>query len=97
MTQTLTARHSGCVKCGWPTRIQVQAVVSAPGELAHQFSKQNLRRKDVYLMGVLWETADYICTNSKCQHVLDGYGNYVTNLEKRVQELDAQLKEKQST
>lgn len=69
----------------------VQAVLSAPGELAHQFSKQNLRRKDVYLMGVLWETADYICTNEACQYIIDGYGNYVTGLEKENDRLKQEL------
>lgn len=72
--------------------MQVQAVVSAPGELAHQLSKRNLRRKDVHLMGVLWETADFICTSEQCRHVQDGYGNYVTKLQKRVDELEAQLR-----
>ncbi len=67
--------------------MQVQAVISAPGELAHRFSKQNLRRKDVYLMGVLWETADFICTNPECRNVLNGYGNYVTNLKREVERL----------
>ena len=78
-----------CERCGSDTRIQVQAVISAPGELAHQFSKQNLRRKDVYLVGVLWETADFICTNPECGKVVDGYGNYVTNLQKEVDRLKA--------
>lgn len=69
--------------------MQVQAVISAPGELAHQFSKKNLRSKEVYLMGVLWETADYICAEPNCgRRVLDGYGNYVTGLKKRVKELE---------
>lgn len=67
--------------------MQVQAVISAPGELAHLFSKQNLRSKDVYLMGVLWETADYICINPDCRKVVNGYGNYVTNLKKEVERL----------
>ena len=78
---------SKCPKCGSDTRIQVQAVISAPGELAHQFSKKNLRRKDVHLMGVLWETMDTICTSEKCQHITDGYGNYVTNLKKENERL----------
>lgn len=78
-----------CNRCGSPMRMQVQAVISAPAELAHQFSKQNLRRKDVHLMGVLWETADFICTNVKCQHVESGYGNYVTGLKKEVERLRA--------
>lgn len=72
--------------------MQVQAVIQAPGELAHQFSKTNLRRKDVFLQGVLWETADFICNNPHCHHlVLDGYGNYVTNLAKRVKEIEDEL------
>ena len=80
-----------CERCGSPTRMQVLATISAPGELAHKFSKQNLRRGDVHILGVNWETADYICTNVKCRHVLDGYGNYVSNLEKEVKKLRAQI------
>ena len=80
-----------CERCGSDTRMQVQATISAPGELAHKFSKSNLRRKDVYLMGVLWETADFICTNPNCGTVKDGYGNYVSNLKKEVDRLHATL------
>lgn len=72
-------------------RMQVQAVIEAPSELAHQFSKQNLRRADVFLRGVLWETADHICTNPDCGRVVDGYGNYVTNLRKENERLKAEL------
>ena len=67
--------------------MQVQVVVSAPGELYHLLSKQNIRRKEVYLMAALWETADFICNNQECQHVSKGYGNYVTNLKKEVDRL----------
>ena len=87
--KVIEAMRVKCERCGNDTRIQVQAVISAPGELAHQFSKQNLRRKDVYLMGVLWETADYICTNPDCRKVINGYGNYITNLKKEVERLKA--------
>lgn len=87
-----------CIHCGSPTRMQVQATISAPGELAHQFSKTNLRRKDVHLIGVQWETADFICTNPECQRVTDGYGNYVSNLKKENERLarawEAMQKEK---
>jgi hypothetical protein len=69
--------------------MQVQVVVSAPGEMYHGLSKQNLRRKEVYLLGALWETADFICVNEKCQHIHSGYGNYVTNLKKEVELLKA--------
>jgi len=76
-----------CERCGSDTRMQVQALISAPGELAHKFVLENLRRGDVYLIGVLWETADFICTNPKCGKVLNGYGNYVTNLKKELEQL----------
>lgn len=80
-----------CTKCGSPTRIQVQAAISAPGEMYHQFSKSNIAKKEVYLMGVLWDTTDFICTDPRCGYVLDGYGNYVTGLEKENEELKAQI------
>lgn len=71
-----------CPKCGSVTRTQVQAVISAPGEMNHRLSKRNLRSKDVYFMAVLWETADFICTNVECQYIHTRYGNYVTRLAK---------------
>lgn len=82
-----------CPKCGGPARIQVQATLATPAELAHQFSKSNLRRKDCYLLGVNWETMDIICTSPKCRHVSNGYGNYVTRLADRVRMLEDILKE----
>lgn len=33
-----------------------------PGELTHQLSKQNLRHKDVKVMGAGWPTAMHYCT-----------------------------------
>lgn len=76
-----------CDHCGSPMRMQVQAVISAPSDMMHMLTKQNLRSKDVNMMAVLWETADYICTSPECGRVVDGYGNYVTNLEKEVKRL----------
>lgn len=81
-----------CPHCGGHGRIQVQAVIEAPAELAHQFSKQNMRRADVFFRGVLWETMSFFCGNSACGRVVDSYGNYVTGLEKRVKELEATLR-----
>ena len=78
-----------CKHCGGPTRIQVQATLSAPAELSHNFSKTNLRRRDVYLLGVNWETADTICKN--CGTVVHAYGNYVSRLEKENTRLRAEL------
>lgn len=81
-----------CSYCGSPDyRFQVQATISAPAALYHQLSKQNLRRKDVFMLGVNWETVDFICGNPKCGRVTDGYGNYVTRLEGRVKELELKL------
>lgn len=79
-----------CPKCGsCDTKIMVQAVVVAPAEMYREFSKQNLRRKDVYLQGVLWETCDFIC--SACGWASDHYGNYVTRLARENIELKAEL------
>lgn len=80
-----------CEKCGSPTRMQVQVTVSAPGEFYHKLAKRVFRRKDVDVLGVNWETADFICTKPGCHHVRDGYGNYVTNLRKQVQALEAEV------
>lgn len=80
-----------CLKCGGPTQMQVLVSVSAPGELYRQLSKPAYRRKDVSILGVLWETADFICEDPKCGQVTNGYGNYVTNLEQKVRQLEAQV------
>lgn len=82
-----------CIHCGSEGRIQVQAVVSAPGTLYHALSKANFRSKDVYFMGVLWETTDFICGNEKCRRVSKGYGNYVTNLKAENEQLKKRVKE----
>jgi hypothetical protein len=54
------------------------------------FSKQNLRSKEVHLQGVLWETTDFICESKDCGRVTNGYGNYVSKLKERVDELEKQ-------
>ena len=72
--------------------MQVQAVIQAPSELEHQLSKRNIRKKGVFLRGVLWETASHICDDFHgCGHFVSKYGNYVTRLEDEVQELRAKL------
>jgi hypothetical protein len=82
-----------CPKCGSPTRMMVQTCITAPSELYGNMTKAAYRRKDVELWGVLWETADFICTNEKCGHATDGYGNYLTNLKKENERLAARVKE----
>ncbi|UUZ75460.1 hypothetical protein LP414_27475 [Polaromonas sp. P1(28)-13] len=69
----------------------VQASLSAPASMYHQLSKQNLRRSDVYLTGVMWETTDILCASEACGHVTDGYGNYVTRLAAEVKTQAAQI------
>lgn len=66
--------------------MQVNVSVQAPGELYHHLPKRSYRRGDVQVLGVLWETADFICTKC-CSLVIDGYGNYVTRLQKEVKRL----------
>ncbi len=54
----------------------------------------------MHFMGVLWETADFICTNPECGRVTDGYGNYVSRLtkdEKRLNAMDKMLESDSGT
>lgn len=73
-----------------------QCTLSAPSSLYGKFSKSNLRKKDVYLNGVNWETFDFICTNPKCGHTTNAYGNYVSKLENQIIELKQIIKNKES-
>lgn len=82
-----------CVKCGGDVKMMVQMTIVAPGELFHNFTKANLRRKDVHSMGVNWGAADFLCQNPKCGYVDDGFGNYVKNLVKENEELKKKIKE----
>ena len=84
-----------CPHCGKAGRIHVHATISTPGELVHNFSKRNLRRGDVHLVCVNWETMDFLCENPKCQRPTLAFGNYVSNLEKENKELKKQLEDKQ--
>lgn len=77
---------SPCPKCGGKQRMHVVATISAPADMYGQLHKANLREKGVYLMGVNWETADFMCEVCGCL-TKDGYGNYVTRLEKENQKL----------
>ena len=80
-----------CPKCNSPTRMDVDATISAPGELEHRFSKANIRRKDVYLIGVSWDAANFYCTNPECRYVYSGYTNHVYKLRTLSNELEGVL------
>ncbi len=80
-----------CEKCGSETQMSVQAVISAPGELENKLTKHALRRKDVYLTAVLWETANFICINPECQYIYHGYSNYVAKLKQENEELKIKM------
>lgn len=81
-----------CPRCKKPTlRIMGQAVVNAPASMLHQFSKKNLRSKDVWLQGVLWETFSKFCEDATCGYHADRLGNYVTKLEDENAALKAEL------
>lgn len=80
-----------CEKCGSPTRAMVQMAVSAPSEMMYDFTKKNMKSADFKIHGVIWETADFICTNQSCQHVTNGYGNYVTRLKKENETLKLKI------
>ena len=81
-----------CEKCGSDTKVMVQMSVCAPSEMMYDFSKKNMSKKDFKVLGVLRETADYLCTNNDCGHISNGYGNYVTNLKKENDRLKEELK-----
>lgn len=80
-----------CEKCGADTNAMVQMSVCAPSSMIHNFSKKNMSKKEFRVLGVLWETADLLCTNEKCGYVTDGYGNYVSKLAKENKELKEKL------
>lgn len=82
-----------CEQCGSPTKMMVQMVVIAPSDMFHNFTKKNMNSKEFQVQGVLWETADFLCTNENCGHITDGYGNYVTNLKKENERLKKLLGE----
>lgn len=79
-----------CVKCGFATTMQVQATIQALGTSYHNLQ---LHHPGVELLGVNWETADFICRNQSCRYVDDGMGNYVTRLRKENEELKRRLAE----
>lgn len=80
-----------CEKCGSETKAMVLMSVCAPSEMLHNFTKKNLNSKEFQILGVLWETADFLCQNEECRHVSNGYGNYVTKLAKENKELKEEL------
>jgi aspartate/tyrosine/aromatic aminotransferase len=83
--------NPSCEKCkSHNMRIMGQCTLSAPAKLYSKFSKKNLRSKDVYLMGVNWETFDFICED--CGYTINNFGNYVTELKNKVKELEAKVK-----
>jgi len=86
----LGAEIMDCPKCGTEMRMHVQVIISAPSSMEGNFSKRNIRKKEVYLLGVKWETADYICKS--CGTIIPDCGNYVCELENKIQKLEKQLK-----
>lgn len=74
-------RLGECPQCGKMMRIMGQCTLSAPAELYGRFSKTNIRRKDVHMIGANWETFDFIC---ECGYTKDACGNYVSRMTKRI-------------
>ena len=70
-----------CPKCKKTLRMHLYVHLSAPASFYANLSKTNLRKKDVYLMAALWETASFFCENSKC-------GGYYRNGPKHVRLVD---------
>lgn len=80
-----------CERCGSTTRAMGNIKISIPSEFVYNLSKKNIRSKEFRIMGALWETFDFICTNVSCGKVTDGYGNYVTNLQKENERLKLEV------
>lgn len=85
-----------CQRCGSDTLMQLQITISAPSSFYGNLSKTNLRKKECRIVGVKWETADYICTNHECRYVAKGYGDYVINLQKENKQLKTMLEQFQN-
>jgi hypothetical protein len=56
-----------CPKCNSDVEMMVNVTVLAPSEMEGQFSKKNLRKKEVKIYAVNWERAAYFCRNDKCR------------------------------
>lgn len=57
-----------CERCGGDEFIyMVDAIIVAPATIGFKLSKQNLRKKDVYIQRVDWDTRTFIC--KKCNKV----------------------------
>lgn len=55
-----------CPKCGRDkVRCQVSLFLEIPGRLMHNLSKQNLRSREVMVLGAGWPTATMYCTGCK--------------------------------
>jgi hypothetical protein len=81
-----------CKKCGSKkVRMMGQVILSAPIDFYGNLSKTNLKKKEVYLLGAIWETFDFICCNPKCRHVESAYGTYVSNLKKENEQLKQRI------
>lgn len=80
-----------CEQCGSSTTMQVQVVVKAPSSFYGRLPKTMFRKSQVELLGVLWQTADIICNNPRCGHVVKGYGNYVSQLRDEIKQLREEL------
>ena len=82
-----------CPFCGSDTRMHVNVLLSAPSSFHGNLWKKIFRRKDVYLISANWEATDFICTNTECNTVIGGYGNYVSNLRKENTRMKEKLEE----
>lgn len=79
-----------CPKCGHTElRMHTQVTLSTPASMYAQFSKSNLRKKEVHLESANWETSTIICP--KCYWTNEGYGNYVTRLRVENEELKKRI------
>lgn len=56
-----------CPKCGSDVEMMVDLTIICPAEMESNFSKKNLRKKEVKLYAANWPRASYFCRNNKCR------------------------------
>ena len=59
-----------CPRCGSDVEMMVNLTILCPAEMEGEFSKKNLRKKEVKLYAANWERASFFCKNKKCRWLM---------------------------
>ena len=64
-----------------------------PSALMGALTAENLKNATVRVVGVNWETFDFMCSSEACRHHEHAYGNYISRLEDENKMLHQRMKE----